>query len=96
MRGPQAGFCVRCGCVVVCREGRAAADRTYNRTVVSPGRAPDRSEPEDKNQIQSQRIYQEAHLYLKGGSVYIHESQCHMASPLFVFNRSQRAPKRHS
>lgn len=54
MHGPLAGSCVRCGCGAVCREGKAAADRTYNRTVVSPGHAPDRSEPVDKSQIKSQ------------------------------------------
>lgn len=57
MRGPLAGFCVQCGHAAVCREGRAAADKTYNRTVVSPGHAPDRSEPEDRSQIKSELIY---------------------------------------
>lgn len=57
MHGPPAGSCVRCGPGAVCREGRAAADRTYNRTVVSPGHAPDRSEPEDKSGIKLKRTH---------------------------------------
>lgn len=57
MPGPPAGFCAQCGCGAVCREDKAAADRTYSRTVASPGHAPGRSKPEDKNQITSKLIY---------------------------------------
>lgn len=57
MPGLQEGFYVRCGCAAVCREGRAAADRTYNRTVASPGHGPDRSEPVEENQIKSEILY---------------------------------------
>lgn len=45
-RGPPAEFCVRCGCGVVCTEGRVAAGRICNRTAASPGRDPGRSGPE--------------------------------------------------
>lgn len=48
MPGPQEVFYVLCGCVAVCREDRAAADRTDSRTAVSPGRAPDRLKPEEE------------------------------------------------
>lgn len=42
------GFCVRCGCASVCREGRAAAGRTDSRTGASPGRGLDKSEPGER------------------------------------------------
>lgn len=51
MPGPLEGFCVPCGFGAVCRVDRAAADRTYSRTAVSPGRAPDKSEPDKRSQI---------------------------------------------
>lgn len=51
MHGPLVGFYVRCGHGAVYREGKAAGDRTDNRTVVSPAHAPDMSEPEDKDPI---------------------------------------------
>lgn len=57
MPGPLAGFCARCGCGAVCKEDKAAADRTYSRTAASPGHAPGRSKPEDKNQITSKLTY---------------------------------------
>lgn len=77
MHGPLAGFCVRCGGGAVCREGRAAADRTYNRTVVSPGHAPDRSEPEDKEPRDTLRRRRSLL-----GCVY-ETTQCHRAGLLF-------------
>lgn len=66
MHEPQAGFCARCGRGAVCREGKAAADRTCNRTVISPDRAPDRSEPEQGESREiHKRIYLD-HISLRG------------------------------
>lgn len=91
MHGPLAGSCVRCGCGAVCREGRAAADRTYNRTVVSPGHAPDRLEPEDKSQIKLKHILpQERKSRSLRGCVYIQGLPKEANS---LSNSSQRVPK---
>lgn len=51
MPGLQEEFCARCGCAAICREGRAAADRTCSRTVASPGHGPDRLEPVEESLI---------------------------------------------
>lgn len=59
-RGPPAEFCVRCGCGVVCTEGRVAAGRICSRTAASPGRDPGRSGPETDHR----RVIRGTSIYL--------------------------------